>query len=115
MSAAAAKSTKAVKKSPKSSPAAKVPARAPAKKAPAKVATAVSVPRRKPEVKRAPVVVPPPAPPAPAPAPVLLSREERYQLIEREAYFLAEKNGFQGDPSGYWHAAEQKVRKDFPG
>lgn len=38
-----------------------------------------------------------------------VSPEERQKMIEREAYFIAEKQGFQGDPQAHWAAAVKKV------
>lgn len=38
------------------------------------------------------------------------SREDHFNLIQKEAYFLAEKDGFAGDPLCYWIEAEVKVR-----
>jgi hypothetical protein len=35
--------------------------------------------------------------------------EERYRAIEERAYLLAERNGFQGDPLGYWLDAEREM------
>ena len=89
----------------------------------------------------APVKVPPPAP-APAPAPVkkvaarpvkpilpapaveptgktpagattTVSAEERYQMIQQAAYFLAERQGFQGDSSGHWIEAERQINEQL--
>ena len=37
------------------------------------------------------------------------SAEQRYRLIEQAAYFLAEGDGFRGDPVGYWIEAEKQV------
>jgi hypothetical protein len=34
---------------------------------------------------------------------------ERFRMIEQEAYFLAEKDGFKGSPDSYWFAAEKQV------
>lgn len=44
---------------------------------------------------------------------VQLSPEERYQRIQREAYFLAEKNGFLGDASEYWTRAETLIDRQY--
>ena len=38
-----------------------------------------------------------------------VSPEERQKMIEREAYFIAEKQGFQGDPHAHWLAAVKKI------
>jgi len=37
--------------------------------------------------------------------------EERYRMIEVAAYFLAERNGFKGNPVEYWTAAEIQISK----
>ena len=42
------------------------------------------------------------------PAPKV-SPEERQKMIEREAYFIAEKKGFQGDPQAHWCEAVKKI------
>jgi len=44
----------------------------------------------------------------------ILTEEERFKLIEKEAYLLAEKNGFGGDPKAYWFAAEKEISEKFP-
>ncbi len=38
-----------------------------------------------------------------------LSPEERYQWVATRAYFLAESNGFAGDPVAYWTEAEIQI------
>jgi hypothetical protein len=38
-----------------------------------------------------------------------VSPEERQKMIEREAYFIAEKQGFQGDSQAHWAAAVKKI------
>lgn len=43
--------------------------------------------------------------------PAQASREDHFNRIQKEAYFLAEKAGFKGDPSKYWLAAEANVRR----
>lgn len=35
--------------------------------------------------------------------------EAYYQLVQHEAYLLAEKDGFRDDPANYWLAAEEKL------
>lgn len=37
--------------------------------------------------------------------------EQRYKLVEVAAYYLAEKDGFTGNPVDYWIAAELQVSK----
>ncbi|OGV77979.1 MAG: hypothetical protein A3I83_07720 [Methylotenera sp. RIFCSPLOWO2_02_FULL_45_14] len=41
-------------------------------------------------------------------APVF-SNQERYELIQKTAYFIAEHNGFVGDPHAFWAEAEAQV------
>jgi hypothetical protein len=38
-----------------------------------------------------------------------VSPEERQKMIEREAYFIAEKHGFQGDPQAHWAEAVKRI------
>jgi hypothetical protein len=38
-----------------------------------------------------------------------VSLEERQKMIEREAYFIAEKHGFQGNPQAHWIEAVKKI------
>ena len=38
-----------------------------------------------------------------------VSPAERQKMIEREAYFIAEKQGFQGDPQAHWAEAVKKI------
>ncbi|MCF7838548.1 MAG: DUF2934 domain-containing protein [Candidatus Marinimicrobia bacterium] len=73
------------------------PRKAPAQKAPAKKAAVRKTPVKKKAV----------APPA------VLSSEERYRQIQQAAYFLAEKNGFRGDPLQYWTEAEQRINAQY--
>jgi hypothetical protein len=35
--------------------------------------------------------------------------EEHYRLVETAAYFIAERNGFQGHPTDHWTAAELEI------
>ena len=46
---------------------------------------------------------------APAKKCCAVTPEERFKLIEQEAYFKAEKAGFQGDQHGFWVAAEAEI------
>ena len=46
---------------------------------------------------------------APAKVWVKPTPEERYRMVETAAYFIAERNSFQGDPAGYWAAAEIEI------
>lgn len=38
-----------------------------------------------------------------------LSNEERYRYVAEAAYYIAERNGFAGDPVDYWLQAETEV------
>jgi len=38
-----------------------------------------------------------------------ITAEERFKMIEAAAYYLAEKDGFRGDPTHYWLAAEKEI------
>ena len=101
-----------VKKTPevaKVEPVVKAPAKA-VVKAPAKApAKAVSVP-----VAKAPMAAAVAAAPKVDQKPkAVLSPEERYQRVQTEAYFIAEKNGFRGDSHAYWVAAEAKVASEL--
>ena len=42
---------------------------------------------------------------------VSVSPEHRYRMIEVAAYYLAEKDGFAGNPVDYWIAAELQFIK----
>jgi hypothetical protein len=35
--------------------------------------------------------------------------EERYRMVETTAYFIAERNGFQGDSTEHWAAADREI------
>lgn len=37
--------------------------------------------------------------------------EQRYRMIEVAAYYIAEKDGFAGNPVDYWIAAELQIGK----
>lgn len=39
--------------------------------------------------------------------------EERYRMIQSTAYFLAEKDGFQGSAVDYWTQAERQVAEQI--
>ena len=46
---------------------------------------------------------------------IKVTPEERHRMVERAAYFKAEKNGFQGDASLYWREAEAEVEAQLNG
>lgn len=48
-----------------------------------------------------------------APATTTVSAEERYQMIQQAAYFLAERQGFVGDSSGHWIEAERQINEQL--
>lgn len=91
---AAPKAAAAPKKSPAAKPAAAKPAAA---KATAKPAAAKKAPAKAAAPKRTPAKA------------GSLSPEERYQWVATRAYFLAESNGFKGDPVAYWTEAEIQI------
>lgn len=66
-----------------------------------KPVVAAAKPARKPTAK-------PAAKPAVATASVVIP-EQRQRMIEVSAYYLAEKDGFQGDGQKYWLQAEREV------
>lgn len=42
------------------------------------------------------------------------SPEERYRMVAVAAYFLAERNNFEGNPVDYWIAAEAQIARQQP-
>ena len=78
------------------------------KKSPAKKAAPKAAPAAKPVAKAAPkaAVV---AKPAVAPKKPQVSSEQRYKMIQDEAYFIAERHGFNGDSAYFWSLAEAEV------
>lgn len=91
---------------PKATAELKKPATAKAKPAVAKAPAKKTVAAKKPAAKKA-------AAPKKTPATKSnkISPEERYRMVEVAAYFLAERNGFAGNPVGYWTAAEAQISK----
>lgn len=77
--------------------------KSPAKKAAAPKAAAA----KKPAAKAAPVA--PVAKAAPAAKKPELSPEQRYQMIQDAAYFIAERHGFSGDSAYFWSLAEAEI------
>lgn len=98
--AAAQKAAPTAAAAPKKSTTAKPAAKAAAKPAAAKAAKPATV-------KKAPAKAA--APKKAAAKPHSLSPEERYQWVATRAYFLAESNGFGGDPVAYWTEAELQI------
>lgn len=93
--AEAAKAPAAAKSAtPKKAPAEKKPA-APKKAAAAKTA----VPKKAAAKKASPAKKSGPGP------------EERYRMIEVAAYYVAERNGFIGDPREFWAEAEAQINR----
>jgi hypothetical protein len=78
-----------------------------------KPAAAKAAPVKKTAAK--PAAAKKPAAKKPAAAKAAKSRkiggEERYRMVEVAAYFLAERNGFKGNPVEYWTAAEIQISK----
>ena len=98
----AAKTTKAAPRKVSKAPVKKTVTKAAPKAAP-KVARAKAAARAKPvlpEVRPvAPVTVAKPT----------VTPKQHHEMVRLEAYLLAERNGFQGDPNAYWRAAELNV------
>jgi len=44
----------------------------------------------------------------------VLSDKERYEMIQYAAYFIAESNGFVGDPHAFWNEAEAQINNTKP-
>lgn len=63
----------------------------------AKTGTAKTTAAKKPSAKKAKAVT--------------SDLEQRYRLIEIAAYYIAEKDGFAGNPVDYWIAAELQIGK----
>jgi len=78
------------------------------KKSPTKTSTAKKAPAAKTAAAKPAAARKPAARKTAAAAP---GAEERYRMVEVAAYFLAERNGFAGDPSAYWIAAEQQITR----
>jgi hypothetical protein len=38
-----------------------------------------------------------------------IGAEQRYKMVEMAAYYIAERNGFEGSPSDYWIQAEAQI------
>jgi hypothetical protein len=95
---AAPKKTTAAKAAPAKKAAASAKAPAPAKAA-VKPAAAKKAPAAKKTVKTA----------AWNPG-----NEERYNMIQVAAYYLAERDNFAGNPLGYWTAAEIQISSMLP-
>lgn len=72
------------------------------KKAPAKKAAPKAAVAKKPAAK----AVAKPAPAAKKPA---LTPEQRYQMIQDAAYYIAERHGFNGDSAYFWSLAEAEI------
>ncbi|HEY3300205.1 MAG TPA: DUF2934 domain-containing protein [Methylophilaceae bacterium] len=47
--------------------------------------------------------------PAKAKAVKKIGAEQRYKMVEMAAYYIAERNGFEGSPSDYWIQAEAQI------
>jgi len=41
--------------------------------------------------------------------PRTMSSAKKYKMVETAAYYIAEKDGFSGDPHKYWLMAEKKI------
>jgi len=113
--AAAAGAAETVTKAPATRKAATATAenKSPAKQTAAAPATASDAPQpaaTAPVEGAAPVETAAPVEAAPAaPAVARPSAEERYRMVESAAYFIAEKDGFQGCATHYWTLAEREI------
>jgi len=87
--------------------AAPVKAPAAAKRTPVKKAVST------PATDSAPIAPPEPQIPATSEAAPKPSTEERYLMVQSAAYFIAEKDGFQGCDTEYWTRAEQEVARQL--
>jgi hypothetical protein len=96
---AAPKKTAAVKAAPPKKPAAPAKAATPAK--------AKAVPKSA-AVKKAPTAN------KSAKAPWNPGNEERYNMIQVAAYYMAERDNFSGNPLEYWTAAEAQISGMLP-
>ncbi|HOW96684.1 MAG TPA: DUF2934 domain-containing protein [Kiritimatiellia bacterium] len=85
---------------------------APAKKKSEKEATPKAPKARK---AAAPAAAAPRKRAAAKPALPAVAAEERQKLVELEAYFVAEKDGFRGDSKNYWITAEAIVEARLAG
>ena len=77
------------------------------KKSPAKKAAPKAAAAKKPAAKAAPAA--PVAKAATAAKKPELSPEQRYQMIQDAAYFIAERHGFSGDSAYFWSLAEAEI------
>ena len=97
----------------KKAPAAPAKPVAAAKPAPKAVKAATPAPAVKKAVAKPVKPVVEAAPKSAAPTTTTVSAEERYQMIQQAAYFLAERQGFQGDSSGHWIEAERQINEQL--
>jgi len=44
----------------------------------------------------------------------VLTDKERYEMVQYAAYFIAESNGFVGDPHVFWNEAEAQIKRAKP-
>lgn len=102
-----------VAKKPTATVAAKKKSAAPAEKKTAGAQKKVAAtPAAKVAVKKAASIIKEPTKAkkaAPAKVWVKPNPEERYRMVETAAYFIAERNNFQGDPTAFWSAAEIEI------
>jgi len=74
------------------------------KKSPAKKAAPKAAAEKKTVAKVAPV-----APKAPAAKKPEVTPEQRYNMVQDAAYFIAARHGFNGDSTYFWSLAEAEV------
>lgn len=80
--------------------------------APAAVKPIVTAPA-KPAIPATRATSPAPAQVVVKPAPKSISQAEWRSMVEQAAYYIAEKNGFAGNPEEHWAAAEAQVRGEL--
>lgn len=68
------------------------------KKAATKATAEAAAPAKAPRAKKAAAAAQP-----------AMGAEERYKMIELAAYYIAQRNGFAGDPKVYWVEAEAQI------
>lgn len=45
---------------------------------------------------------------------VVITPQQRYEMIQYAAYFIAKCNNFEGDPHAYWTEAEAQINNTHP-
>jgi hypothetical protein len=89
------------------------------KAAPKKTTAAKAAPAKKPAAAKAAAPAKAPAKRAPAAKKAAKTEwnpgnEERYNMVQVAAYYLAERDSFAGSPVDYWIAAEAQITTMLP-